>query len=223
MSKAKSKQTRSFGTFYVEPIKPMTPTQNKYIECITHNVLTFSVGPAGTGKTWLATALAARELLDRNIRKLILTRPSVEAGESLGFLPGDLDQKFSPYLAPFIDCLFERLGKNATEYLLKNGSIEAIPLGYMRGRTFKDSWVILDEAQNTTPAQMKMFLTRIGEDTKVIVNGDTTQKDIKGVNGLSDALGRFVGTDDVGIVKFDRTDVVRSGLVRVVLDKYQDV
>lgn len=207
----------------VPSIKARTPNQQKYIEAIYNKELIFSVGPAGTGKTWLATSLAAQHFADSKISRIILSRPAVEAGEHLGFLPGELEQKFSPYLAPFIDVLYDRLGNSHVEYLLKKKAIEAIPLAYMRGRTFKDCWVILDEAQNTTPSQMKMFLTRIGENCKVIVNGDITQKDIKSDDGLNDAVRRLANYADAAIIKFDKSDVVRSGLVRKILDVYEDI
>lgn len=155
------------------------------------------------------------------IDKIIITRPAVEAGESLGFLPGEIEDKFDPYLQPFRDVLNERLGKSFVEYMLKIGRIEAAPLAYMRGRTFKRAFVILDEAQNTTPNQMKLFLTRIGHDCKVVVNGDIRQKDIHGQSGLDDAVKRISHIPSVKCVRFTRQDVVRSGLVQEIVEAYE--
>jgi phosphate starvation-inducible PhoH-like protein len=171
-----------------KPLEAQTDRQQEYINAIYSNILTFGTGPAGTGKTFVATSLAADELAKRNIKKILLTRPAQECGEKLGFLPGELDQKFEPYLRPFRDVLNRRLGGSAVDCMLKNGKIEALPMAYMRGMTFEDCWVLLDEAQNVTPAQMKMFLTRIGQRCKVIVNGDLTQQDITGESGLGHAL-----------------------------------
>lgn len=224
MSKrSQNKQKPSYGLPFVQSIKAMTANQQLYIDAIYNSDLVVSIGPAGTGKTWLATSIAAQQFADGKIDKIILSRPAVEAGEHLGYLPGELEQKFSPYLAPFIDVLYDRLGISQVEYLLKKKTIEAIPLAYMRGRTFKRSWVILDEAQNTTPAQMKMFLTRAGEECKMIVNGDTTQRDLKGIDGLSDAVRRLHSFPGASIISFEKKDVVRSGLVRKILDVYEDI
>jgi phosphate starvation-inducible PhoH-like protein len=205
-----------------EPLKPKTDTQKKYISAIGSFQLVIATGPAGTGKTYICGAMAADELAEKRIDKIIITRPAVEAGENLGFLPGDKEEKFEPYLRPFRDVLDERLGKSFVDYLIKMGKIEAAPLAYMRGRTLKRAWVILDEAQNTTPEQMKMFLTRIGEDCKVIVNGDLGQRDIQGASGLADAIERIGFIPAIKIVNFMRSDVVRSGLVQEIVDAYSD-
>ena len=202
------------------PIEAKTPAQERYINAIKSFKLTFATGPAGTGKTWLCAAIAAQELEAKRIDRIIITRPAVEAGESLGFLPGELEEKFDPYLTPFREVLYERLGKAFTEYLIKAGRIEAAPLAYMRGRTFKDAFVILDEAQNTTPTQMKMFLTRIGVNAKVVVNGDTAQKDVHGQSGLEDAIARLSFIPSVKHVRFSVDDVVRSGLVQEIIAAY---
>ena len=202
------------------PIEPKTPNQKRYIASIKSFQVTLATGPAGTGKTWLAAALAAQELEANRFEKIIITRPAVEAGESLGFLPGEIEEKFDPYLAPFREVLYERLGKSFTEYLIKCGRIEASPLAYMRGRTFKDSFVILDEAQNTTPSQMKMFLTRIGANCRVVVNGDTAQKDVVGKSGLEDAVTRLTHIAAIRHVEFAHDDIVRSGIVKQIVMAY---
>ena len=204
------------------PLQAKTSAQKKYINAIRNNCLTFGLGPAGTGKSYCAGAIAAQALQDGQIEQVILTRPAVEAGENLGFLPGGVDEKFAAYIDAFRDILNERLGAGTVNYLLRHGRIVAAPLAFMRGKTFNNSrFVILDEAQNTTPAQMKMFLTRIGDDCKVVVNGDVHQSDIKGPNGLADAVDRMRGVADVHIHSFDRDDIVRSGLVREVIDRYE--
>lgn len=206
----------------LEPIQAKTEKQKKYIASIKSHIITFATGSAGTGKTYVAASLAAQALENRQVERIIVTRPAVEAGESLGFLPGELDEKFDPYLQPFRMVLEERLGKAKVEYLLKNKIIEAIPLGYLRGRTFKKAFVILDEAQNTTPAQMKMFLTRIGEDAKVVINGDTSQVDIHGPSGLTDAVRRISFIPTVAHVNFTHDDVVRSGIVSEIIQAYDE-
>ena len=203
------------------PVRAMNERQKLYIEAIKNFMVTFSTGCAGTGKTWICTALAAEMLDSDKIDKIVITRPAVEAGENLGFLPGELEEKFDPYLQPFRDVLNKRLGKSYVDYLIKSGRIEAAPLAYMRGRTFTDTFVILDEAQNTTPEQMKMFLTRIGQGCKVVVNGDTTQKDIKGASGLQDAVNRVTWIPSVKHIHFTREHVVRSGFVQEVIESYE--
>jgi phosphate starvation-inducible protein PhoH and related proteins len=204
----------------VAALESKTDNQTNYISAIQANTLTFGTGPAGTGKTFIATTMAADALQKKHIKKILLTRPAIEAGEKLGYLPGELDEKFEPYLRPFRDILNKRLGHGFVDCALKNGKIEALPLAYMRGMTFEDCWVLLDEAQNTTPVQMKMFLTRIGDRCKVIVNGDLTQQDIPGASGLADGLQRSRGLPGVGEVAFTRDDVVRSGLVQMLVDRY---
>ena len=205
-----------------QPLEPKTPAQKRYINAIKHNCLTFGIGPAGTGKSYCAAAIAAEALQSGRIERIILTRPAVEAGEHLGFLPGAVDEKFAVYIEAFRDALNERLGAGAVDYYLRHGRIVAAPLAFMRGKTFgEDSFVILDEAQNTTSAQMKMFLTRIGEQCKVVVNGDIHQSDIRGPNGLADAIDRVRGLHNVHIHSFERDDIVRSGLVRDLMDRYE--
>lgn len=206
-----------------KPLEALNDRQADYISAIRSNTLIFGTGPAGTGKTFVATSLAADELAKRNIKKILLTRPAQECGEKLGFLPGELDQKFEPYLRPFRDVLNRRLGAGFVDCALKNGKIEALPMAYMRGMTFEDCWVLLDEAQNATPLQMKMFLTRIGERCTVIVNGDLSQQDIPGESGLSHALMIARDLPSVEEVQFTRDDIVRSGLVQMLVDRYSDI
>lgn len=203
------------------PLQAKTNSQKKYMSAIKSATLTFGVGPAGTGKTYICGAIAAELLQNKTIDKIIITRPAVEAGEKLGFLPGEVEEKYEPYLTPFRDVLNERLGKTFVDYLVKTGRIEPAPLAYMRGRTFKDAIVILDEAQNVTPEQMKMFLTRIGENCKVIVNGDENQKDIPGPSGLTDAIKRISFIPSVQVVKFSSADIVRSGIVQEIVSAYE--
>jgi phosphate starvation-inducible PhoH-like protein len=205
-----------------EPLRAKTPSQQQYINAIEHHCLTFGVGPAGTGKSYCAGALAAKALESGQIERIILTRPAVEAGEQLGFLPGAVDEKFAVYIDAFRDILNERLGAGTVDYCLRHGRIVAAPLAFMRGKTFNSkTFVILDEAQNTSVAQMKMFLTRIGEGCKVVINGDIKQSDIRGTNGLADAVERLDGLASVYIHQFERSDIVRSGLVRDIIDLYE--
>ncbi len=205
-----------------QPLSARTPAQKRYINAIKNHCLTFGIGPAGTGKSYCAAALAAEALESGRIERIILTRPAVEAGEQLGFLPGGLDEKFAVYIEAFRDILNERLGAGTVNYNLRHGRIVAAPLAFMRGKTFgPDTFVVLDEAQNTSVAQMKMFLTRIGEDCKVVINGDVAQSDIRGPNGLGDAVKRLSGLPGVYIHQFERDDIVRSGLVRAVIDRYE--
>lgn len=204
----------------VAKLTAKTEAQSEYIHSIECNTLTFGVGPAGTGKTFVCASIAAELLQKKQIQKLILTRPAQEAGERLGFLPGSMEEKYAPYLRPFFDVLNKRLGEGFVDCALKNGKIEMVPLGFMRGMTFENCMVILDEAQNTSPKQMKMFLTRIGEHCKVVVNGDPRQIDIPGPSGLMDGLNRSMGIAGVGSVSFTEEDCVRSGIVRALLDRY---
>jgi phosphate starvation-inducible PhoH-like protein len=206
----------------VTQLEPRTEMQKRYISAIRSFKLVYGLGPAGTGKTYIAGAMAAAALLDNRTEKIIITRPAVDAGESLGFLPGELEEKYAPYIQPFRDVLNERIGTRHVENLLKNGRIEAAPLAYMRGRTFKNAFVILDEAQNTTPEQMKLFLTRIGEGCTVIVNGDESQADLRGLSGLSDAVARTGWIPSVKIIRFSRSDIVRSGLVQEIVESYEN-
>ncbi|WP_342234668.1 PhoH family protein [Inquilinus sp. OTU3971] len=204
-----------------EPLKALTMAQSEYMAEILGRTLTFGLGPAGTGKTYVCGRLAAKALQNCDTDKLIITRPAVEAGESLGFLPGELDEKFEPFFAPFRDVLEEALGAGHVQGMIAAGRIEALPLAHMRGHTFKHAWVILDEAQNTTPAQMKLFLTRIGQNAKVIINGDLSQKDIPGCSGLLDAIERLAGLEDMAIVEFSDADIVRSGIVQRIVERYR--
>lgn len=205
----------------MSPIKPKTESQKRYLNAIRATALTFGIGPAGTGKTFIAVCEAADLLRNGDIEKLIITRPAVEAGENLGFLPGELEEKFDPYFAPVKDILIRRLGAGQTEYYIKSGKIEAKPLAFMRGVTFENAFVILDEAQNTTPNQMKLFLTRIGEHTKVVVDGDINQKDIPGESGLQDAVERFGRKKWCSLVEFGYDDIVRSGIAREIVIGYE--
>lgn len=206
-----------------KPVKAKTLGQKKYIEAIRSNTIVFGIGPAGTGKTYLAVAAAVRAFKEKRVSRIILTRPAVEAGEKLGFLPGDLQQKIDPYLRPLYDALFDMLGAEAFSRLHEKGVIEVAPLAYMRGRTLDDSFIILDEAQNTTREQMKMFLTRLGFNSKMIVTGDLTQIDLPDgrSGGLGDAVGVLKNVDDIGIVRLSEKDVVRHRLVQSIVKAYE--
>jgi phosphate starvation-inducible PhoH-like protein len=205
-----------------EPIQALTKAQGAYITAILENVITFGIGPAGTGKSYVVAGLAADMLREKKIDRILLTRPGVEAGEKFGFIPGELEEKYAPYIEPFRDIFNERLGRSQVDYLIKHKRICAMPLAFMRGRTFKNCWAILDEAQNTTPGQMKLFLTRIGDNCKVIIDGDIEQKDITTQSGLSDAVNKLKNTRKVGIVEFTVEDVVRSGIVKDILRAYSN-
>ncbi len=203
-------------------IRPKSELQCRYIGNIVKNVINFGVGPAGTGKTYLAVAMAVQALESEMVSRLILTRPAVEAGEKLGFLPGDLSQKVDPYLRPVYDALYEMLGFDKVEKLITRHVIEVAPLAYMRGRTLNNAFVILDEAQNTTPAQMKMFLTRIGFGSKAVVTGDITQTDLPDHqhSGLQHSLNILKNVDAIGFAYFDSNDVVRHPLVQSIVEAY---
>lgn len=203
------------------PLQAKTPSQAEYMHAIKSHKLTFGIGPAGTGKSYVAGALAAEELESRRIEKIVITRPAVEAGENMGFLPGDLQEKFDPYFDAFRDCLYERLGKGTVECGLKNDRIVVSPMAYLRGKTFNDAFVVLDEAQNCTRAQLKMFLTRIGENCRVVVNGDIKQSDIGHQSGLQDAIDRLASLHSVYVHEFEHDDIVRSGLVKDILLRYE--
>jgi len=206
----------------IKPLRPLNEAQSNYINSIKANIITFGVGPAGVGKTYIAAAYAANLLKEGEIDTLIITRPGVEAGRNWGALPGELEEKFAPFMEPFIDVLNERLGKSHVEYLIKRGSIQAKPLEFMRGKSFNNCFCILDEAQNTTPAQMKLFLTRTGENSKIIVDGDLEQKDINGMSGLLDATNKLWHVNNIGIVRFTLDDCVRgSGIVKDILRAYE--
>ncbi len=211
-----------------KPIKAKTLGQKKYIEAIRNNTVVFGIGPAGTGKTYLAVALAVSAFRAKQVNRIILTRPAVEAGEKLGFLPGDLQQKVDPYLRPLYDALFDMLGAENFQKYQERGNIEVAPLAYMRGRTLDDSFIILDEAQNTTPEQMKMFLTRLGFGSKIVVTGDITQIDLPDgkKSGLVEVIKILKNVEDIETVKFTQKDVVRHRLVQDIIkayEKYEEV
>ena len=206
-----------------KPIKPKTLGQKRYLESIKNNTITLGAGPAGTGKTYLAVAMAVNAFRAKEVNRIILTRPAVEAGEKLGFLPGDLQQKVDPYLRPLYDALFDMLGAESFQRYQERGSIEVAPLAYMRGRTLDDSFIILDEAQNTTREQMKMFLTRLGFNSKIVVTGDITQIDLPDgkKSGLVEAMKILKGIDDIAINQFTEKDVVRHRLVQDIIKAYE--
>lgn len=210
-------------TFSGKPIKPKTIGQKKYIKQISDNTVVFGVGPAGTGKTYLAMAMAITEFKKNNVSRIILTRPAIEAGESLGFLPGDLQQKVDPYLRPLYDALFEIMGAETFQKNMEKGTIEVAPLAYMRGRTLDNAFIILDEAQNTTPEQMKMFLTRIGFGSKAVITGDVTQIDLPSgkKSGLVEAIKIIENVNDVGISHLSKEDIVRHPLVQKIIEAYE--
>jgi phosphate starvation-inducible PhoH-like protein len=203
-------------------IAPKGIAQKKYIESIRENDVVFGIGPAGTGKTYLAMAMAVNFLQQRKVQRIILTRPAVEAGEKLGFLPGDLAEKVNPYLRPLYDAMHDMMDMDKAQALIQRGAIEVAPLAFMRGRTLNSSFVILDEAQNTTPEQMKMFLTRLGFDSKAVITGDTTQVDLPEgrKSGLSDAVGLLAGVEGIAFSNFTDVDVVRHPLVAKIVRAY---
>jgi phosphate starvation-inducible PhoH-like protein len=202
-------------------VRPKSSGQKRYVDAIGANVITFGIGPAGTGKSWLAVAMAVQALQAKQVERIILTRPAVEAGEKLGFLPGDLMAKIDPYLRPLFDALYDMVGTEGTPKLIERGLVEVAPLAFMRGRTLNRSFIILDEAQNTTPEQMKMFLTRIGFGSKAVITGDTTQVDVpggrSGLDGLEELLGDIEG---LGFVHLSSRDVVRHKIVADIVDAY---
>lgn len=205
-----------------KPIRSKTLGQKRYIDAIRHNDIVFGIGPAGTGKTYLAMAMAITAFKNGEVDRLILTRPAVEAGEKLGFLPGDLQDKVDPYLRPLYDALFEIMGTEAFEKNMEKGLIEVAPLAYMRGRTLENAYIILDEAQNTTPEQMKMFLTRFGQGSKIVVTGDITQIDLPGGkrSGLKEVRRILRGIPDIAFIEFSQDDVVRHRLVQRIIEAY---
>ena len=206
-----------------KPIKAKTVGQQNYMKAIAKNTVTIGVGPAGTGKTYLAVAAAVAAFRERTVNRIILTRPAVEAGERLGFLPGDLQNKVDPYLRPLYDALYDMLGPETFQKYQERGSIEVAPLAYMRGRTLDDSFIILDEAQNTTKEQMKMFLTRLGFGSKIVITGDVTQIDLPDdkVSGLKDAIRVLEGVKDIAICRLTSADVVRHALVQEIINAYE--
>ena len=206
-----------------KPVKAKTLGQKRYLDAIRNNTIVLGVGPAGTGKTYLAVAMAVAAFRAKEVDRIILTRPAVEAGEKLGFLPGDLQQKVDPYLRPLYDALFEMLGPDNFQKYQEKGSIEVAPLAYMRGRTLDDSFIILDEAQNTTPEQMKMFLTRLGFHSKIVVTGDVTQIDLPDgkKSGLKEAVRILKNVEDIETIRFSEKDVVRHRLVQDIIKAYE--
>lgn len=218
--KARRESSNACSTSGFKPIQPKNYIQGTYLEALKNNQIVFAVGSAGTGKTYVATAYASELLYYRKINKIIITRPNVESGPSLGHLPGELDEKYLPYLVPFLDTFYDKLGQGFTDLAIKSKHIEAIPLGFLRGRSFKDCLVILDEAQNTTPSQMKLLLSRIGENCTMIIDGDVNQCDIKGPNGLDDALGRLEGIPGIEVVHFMDDDIVRSAMCKKIILAY---
>ena len=203
-----------------EPFKPKTKAQALYAVAIRSNTLTFGLGPAGTGKTHVAVALAAQMLEEKMIETIIITRPAVEAGESLGFLPGELKDKFAPYLAPVAEILYKSLGQGVTEAFLENEKIKIMPLAYMRGHTFENCFIIADEMENATESQVQMLLTRVGEGSKVVVNGDLAQKDISGRSGLAQAPNLLKNLEGITSFTFENSDIMRSGFVAKIISRY---
>jgi len=206
-----------------KPVKPKTLGQKKYVDAIRKNTIVFGIGPAGTGKTYLAMAMAIEAFKNNEVNRIILTRPAIEAGENLGFLPGDLQSKVDPYLRPLYDALYQIMGADSFLHNSEKGLIEVAPLAYMRGRTLDNSFIILDEAQNTTPAQMKMFLTRIGFNSKIVITGDLTQKDLprNTVSGLETAVRILDNIEDISVIKLTNHDVVRHPLVQKIVQAYE--
>ena len=229
IKEGKRAELASFGSDCIcittrgKPIKAKTVGQKNYVEAIAKNTVVFGIGPAGTGKTFLAVAMAVKALREKQVSRIILTRPAIEAGEKLGFLPGDLQSKIDPYLRPLYDALFEMLGAENYKRQLEKGIIEIAPLAYMRGRTLDDSFIILDEAQNATPEQMKMFLTRLGFNSKAVVTGDLTQTDLPSgqKSGLATAVKILGGVDDIAVHTFTDLDVVRHKLVQRIIRAYE--
>ena len=207
-----------------KPIKPKTIGQKEYVDAIKKRMIVFGVGPAGTGKTYLAMAMAINAFKNNEVNRIILTRPAIEAGEKLGFLPGDMQSKVDPYLRPLYDALYQIMGAESFLHNMEKGLIEVAPLAYMRGRTLDNAFIILDEAQNTTPAQMKMFLTRIGFGSKVVITGDLTQKDLphEQASGLDTALKVLKNVNEIAICRLTSSDVVRHPLVQKIVKAYDD-
>jgi phosphate starvation-inducible protein PhoH and related proteins len=227
MLKADQRPSEVFGTEVLrgrKPIRPKTSGQKRYVDAVLANTVTFAIGPAGTGKSYLAVALAVQALQGKEINRIILTRPAVEAGERLGFLPGDILAKVDPYMRPLYDALYDMLDPEVVARLMDRGTIEVAPLAFLRGRTLNDSFIILDEAQNTTPEQMKMFLTRLGFGSRIVVTGDVTQIDLpegRGRSGLLAVRDILQGIDGVAFVELDRSDVVRHRIVQDIVHAYE--
>lgn len=224
LSRLDSDESIICHTIAGKPVKPKTKGQKKYVNEIDKRMIVFGVGPAGTGKTYLAMAKAITAFKNNEVNRIILTRPAIEAGEKLGFLPGDLQSKVDPYLRPLYDALYEIMGADSFLKNMEKGLIEVAPLAYMRGRTLDNAYIVLDEAQNTTPAQMKMFLTRIGFGSKAIITGDLSQKDLPkdAQSGLEVALKVLSGIEDIGIINFSAEDVVRHPLVQKIVNAYDE-
>jgi phosphate starvation-inducible PhoH-like protein len=227
MLKADQRPTEVLGTEVLrgrKPVRPKTSGQKRYVDAVAANTVTFAIGPAGTGKSYLAVALAVQALQTKTVNRIILTRPAVEAGERLGFLPGDVLAKVDPYLRPLYDALYDMLDAEVVTRLMDRGTIEVAPLAFMRGRTLNDSFIILDEAQNTTPEQMKMFLTRLGFGSKVVVTGDVTQIDLpegRGRSGLQAVRTILDSIDGLAFVELDARDVVRHRIVQDIVNAYE--
>lgn len=218
--KARKSIGEDSGRVGFRSVQPLNYIQETYIDALKDNQVIFGIGSTGTGKTYIATSYAAELLYYKQIDKIIITRPNVEAGPTLGHLPGELEEKYMPYLVPFIDTFNEKLGSSFTDYCIKSKAIEAIPIGFLRGRSFKDCLVILDEAQNTTPAQMKLLLSRIGTNCKMVVDGDIKQCDLKGPNGLEDAVDKLEGIQGIEVVRFLDSDIIRSPLCKKIILAY---
>lgn len=208
-------------TYRGRALRPKTAGQKRYIDAVRNNTVTFALGPAGTGKTYLAMAMAVAALKRREVGRIVLCRPVVEAGESLGYLPGTLQEKLDPYVRPLYDALFDLTDMEKGNTLIEQGVIEIAPLAYMRGRTLNDAFVILDEAQNTTPEQMKMFLTRLGFRSKFVITGDSSQRDLTGMSGLMSARRALEGIDDIAFIDLDQADIVRHALVARIVEAYE--
>jgi phosphate starvation-inducible PhoH-like protein len=203
-------------------VRPMNDAQHDYYDAILNSEITFGVGPAGTGKTWLAAMMAAEALAAGEIERIVITRPAVEAGESLGFLPGELEEKYEPYIRPVRDALEEKFGAGKLDYMIQNGRIEARPLGLIRGATIKNAWLIADEMQNASANQFKMLLSRIGTNSKFVINGDPRQTDLpSGQSGLMDAVERLASVPGIAMVKFTTADIVRSGMCQRIVEAYE--
>ena len=222
-SERSGEQNEGVGARLPHRARPKTAGQRRYVQTIETNEITFGIGPAGTGKTYLAVAMAVQALKDKRVKRIILTRPAVEAGEKLGFLPGDLQAKIDPYLRPLYDALYDMLDSERSEQYFESGVIEVAPLAFMRGRTLNDAFIILDEAQNTTAEQMKMFLTRMGFNSRVVVTGDITQTDLPGtvVSGLGIAERILKNIEGIGFIYFGEADVVRHPLVARIVKAYE--
>jgi phosphate starvation-inducible PhoH-like protein len=204
-----------------EPIRPKTANQDRYIKAIKTGKVIFGTGSAGSGKSFIAASMAADMIRNGEFSKLLIIRPAVGAQEDLGFIPGELEEKYAPYIFPIKEILYERLGKSQTDYMLKVGKIEGAPIAFLRGRTFKDCVVLVDEAQNITPGQMKLILTRIGENCKMIITGDSSQRDLTGKSGLNDAIEKIGWIPQVKVVTFTAADVVRSGICGDIVSSYE--